>query len=699
MKKNLIVLQDGYKECGAASLLSIIHYYKGSISMARLVELTNTNKEGTNFYQLKQAAEKLGFNANGYKTNNYNTLQEIETPFIIQIIDKNYEHFCVVYTMKKNKVVVMDPAIGQREILIEEFKNIWTGYILILRPIKKIETYQETKYLNTIIKEILIKNKSMIFTILFLSLFYTIFSCICSFYLQFIIDFILESTKNNLLIITFIFGILSLFKIISSLFRNQTFIIFSQKLDYLIFLRTFKKIILLPYSYYHSRTTGEMISRLNDLIYVKNFVHQLILTVCLDGIILIASGMILILMNVKMFLFMVMIILIYFAIFLVFRPWLKKYTKLNQQNNAAIQSFLTETISGIETIKNMNIESTINERMETLYLKSLNDNFFYQNINTMELFLKELITAIGTLLLQFIGIYFVMNQKMTLGYLMSLTALANCFLEPIINFIQLNKEYFYSKNSLKRINHLFEVKEENLYTKTNFVADGKISFQNLSFSYNQEKNILESITFDISKGNKVIILGDSGSGKSTILKLLLKYYEISRNMIYLNGIDLNDYSISDVRNSIGLMSQNEILYTDTILNNITLYQEIDSNKWLDICKITYVDDFVKNFFLGYQTKLEENGLNLSGGQRQRLLLARLLLQEKKIILIDEGLNAVDVNLERKILKNIFSKYPDKTIIVVSHRRENLDLFDQTLYFSQGKLLQNLSKQRKEKELC
>ena len=699
MKKNLIVLQDGYKECGAASLLSIIHYYKGSISMARLVELTNTNKEGTNFYQLKQAAEKLGFNANGYKTNNYNTLQEIETPFIIQIIDKNYEHFCVVYTMKKNKVIVMDPAIGQREILIEEFNNVWTGYILILRPIKKIETYQETKYLNTIIKEILIKNKSMIFTILFLSLFYTIFSCICSFYLQFIIDFILESTKNNLLIITFIFGILSLFKIISSLFRNQTFLIFSQKLDYLIFLRTFKKIILLPYSYYHSRTTGEMISRLNDLIYVKNFIHQLILTVCLDGIILIASGMILILMNVKMFLFMVMIILIYFAIFLVFRPWLEKYTKLNQQNNAAIQSFLTETISGIETIKNMNIESTINERMETLYLKSLNDNFFYQNINTMELFLKELITTIGILLFQFIGIYFVMNQKLTLGYLMSLTALANCFLEPIINFIQLNKEYFYSKNSLKRINHLFEVKEENLYTKTNFVADGKISFQSLSFSYNQEKNILESIAFDILKGNKVIILGDSGSGKSTILKLLLKYYEISRNMIYLNGIDLNDYSISDVRNSIGLMSQNEILYTDTILNNITLYQEIDSNKWLDICKITYVDDFVKNFFLGYQTKLEENGLNLSGGQRQRLLLARLLLQEKKIILIDEGLNAVDVNLERKILKNIFSKYPDKTIIVVSHRRENLDLFDQTLYFSQGKLLQNLSKQRKEKELC
>ena len=197
----------------------------------------------------------------------------------------------------------------------------------------------------------------------------------------------------------------------------------------------------------------------------------------------------------------------------------------------------------------------------------------------------------------------------------------------------------------------------------------------------------------------MIILGDSGSGKSTILKLLLKYYEIDRDKIYLNGVDLNNYSISDIRNSIGLMSQNEVLYTDTILNNITLYQEIDSNKWLDICKITYVDDFVKNFFLGYQTKLEENGLNLSGGQRQRLLLARLLLQEKEVILIDEGLNALDVNLERKILKNIFSKYSSKTIIIVSHRMENIDLFDQTLYFSQGKLLKNLTKSKKEEELC
>ena len=197
-----------------------------------------------------------------------------------------------------------------------------------------------------------------------------------------------------------------------------------------------------------------------------------------------------------------------------------------------------------------------------------------------------------------------------------------------------------------------------------------------------------------------MILGNSGSGKSTILKLLFKYYKINSGMISLNDIDLNYYSTLDIRRGIGMISQNEIIYNDSILNNITLYQDIDDNDWMEICKLTYVDDFVKDLFLGYATKLEENGLNLSGGQRQRILLARLLLQNKNILLIDEGLNAVDVNLERKILKNIFSKFSEKTIIVVSHRIENVDLFDQKLYFQQGRLIEESSNLRLEgNKLC
>lgn len=350
-----------------------------------------------------------------------------------------------------------------------------------------------------------------------------------------------------------------------------------------------------------------------------------------------------------------------------------------------MNSFLIESISGFETIKNIGTESIMNERMEEIYTNCLDDSFVYDNISNLELFLKDLISGIGILLIEFLGLSFVMDGKLSIGIIFTYMTLANYFIEPFKNIIDLNKEYFYALSSLKRANHLFEVEEENLSTKTNFVIDGNIRLNKLSFSYNLEKNILQEIDFEIKKGSKVMIIGDSGSGKSTILKLLLKYYPVKRDSIYLDDIDLNDYSVKDVRDNIVCMSQNEILYTDTIKNNIIAYRNIADDEFMEVCRITCINEFVKGLFLGYDTKLEENGLNISGGQRQRIILARMLLKPSKIILIDEGLNAIDINLERKILKNIFSKYSKKTIIVVSHRLENMDLFNQVIQLENGQL--------------
>ena len=159
---------------------------------------------------------------------------------------------------------------------------------------------------------------------------------------------------------------------------------------------------------------------------------------------------------------------------------------------------------------------------------------------------------------------------------------------------------------------------------------------------------------------------------------MLKYYPVDRGNIFISNIDINDYSITNIRENISCISQNELLYTDTIKNNILMNKSISDDEFMKVCKLVYLDEFTNKLFLGYDTKLEEDGLNLSGGQRQRIILARMLLQNKKIMLIDEGLNAIDVNLERKILENIFKEYPNRTIIVISHRMENLDLFSQVV---------------------
>ena len=187
--------------------------------------------------------------------------------------------------------------------------------------------------------------------------------------------------------------------------------------------------------------------------------------------------------------------------------------------------------------------------------------------------------------------------------------------------------------------------------------------------------ILKNLSFTISPGKKVALVGYSGSGKSTILKLLYRYYEINRESIFINNIDINDYTLKDIRDNISYISQNEVLYTDTIKNNIILDREINDIEYLNICKLTYVNDVIKNSNEGHNLLLEENGINLSGGQRQRIILARALLKTSSIVLIDEGLNEIDIKLERQILNNIFNYYKDRTFIIISHRLNNSDLFN------------------------
>lgn len=695
MKKHLIVKQDGCKECGAASLLSIIRYYGGNISINKLIEMTHTDKTGTNFYWLKDAASKIGLEAIGYKFDKPLNISSIKLPFICQLINNNYEHFVVVYAIDKKKITIMDPACGERIISIDEFNNLWTGYLLIFEPVKKLMFHEEKKYLNEIIKKILSNNKSIVYNILFLSFIFTILSCLYALYMQVIIDYVIDTNISNLVVITFIFSIILLMKNISNFFRNELLIYLNQKLDCSIFLNTFHKLLLLPFSYYKNRTTGEITSRINDLIYVKNIINKIILTVFLDIIIFICSGIILLSISPVLFLLLVIIIMIYLIILFIFRPILKNYTDKNQSNSALIESYLIESINSYETIKNMSNEDNVYDKMENIYVKALNDNFIYENISNLEMLIKEIVYYIGILLINFLGFTFIFNNELSLGTFLTFTLLTSYFLDPIKNIIDLSKEYYYAVNSMKRVNNLLDVEEDNLSTKTNYSIQPNIIFNNLTFSYNEEKNILEKINFEVKAKEKIMILGNSGSGKSTILKLLLKYYKTKRDMIYINDVDICDLTINDVRSNISAITQNEILYNDTIKNNIIMNRNITDDEFREVCKITFVDDFVKNMFLGYDTMLEENGLNLSGGQRQRIILARALLKKTKIILIDEGLNAVDINLERKILKNMFLKYNSTSIIIISHRLENIDLFDKVIKLEQGIITEELARPKED----
>lgn len=681
MRKKCIVLQDGFKECGSACLLSIIRYYGGNVSMERILELTKTGKDGTNFHNMSLAGLELGMMSKGYFIDNINDLDNIEKPFISQIVINNYHHFVVVYKINGEKITIMDPAKGMENISISEFLKIFTGYILIMEPIKKLPIYNDNNYLLNTIKEIILSNKKIIINLILLTLITTIFMCLYSYHFKIIIDKVIDTNKLNLLIVVIIFAFVEVIKLVSEFLRNNLLLYLEQKIDLSIITNTINKIISLPYSYYKNRTTGEIITRVNDLFYVKNAISKIIVNIFLDIILVISAFIILFSINKTMTVYLIFVVIIYLILFRVFRNSIKQMTNKIQEDSATVNSSLVETISGYDTVKGLNLENAFKNKINKQYLNMINDNLIMSRINNYQEFLRDLFEGIIVLLVMYLGATYIMDKSLTIGSLITYNSIIYYFLNPIRNTVDFYKELFYVKNSIKRINNILNLKYESQMKKTGLVVNGNIEFRNLSFSYNGVRNIIDNFSLKIDDKSKVLILGDSGVGKSTLLKLVYKYYETPRGMVYINDKDIQDFELGDIRSNITYVSQNEILYTDTIKNNIILYRDISEEEYLKVSRLVYVEDIILKNKLSYDYMLEENGANISGGQRQRIILARALLKKGKVILIDEGLNEIDPKLEKKILKNIFREYKDRTFIIISHRKDNIEMYDKVINVS------------------
>lgn len=671
-KKYPFTKQEGLKDCAAACMQMIIKYYNGYISINDLNEMLETTKEGVSAFKIIEVSNKIGFKATGIRLNLLELTKSVTLPVIAHVVINNYNHYIVVYKIDsfKKSVIIADPQSKIKTISFKEFESIWTNVIINLYPVKPIEHRNYEKHLNY--KNIILKNKKTIFQLCYISFIYMILSIVASFYMKYVFDNYL-SNFHLIFTVFILFIIINLYKIFTNLIRTKILIDLNKNIDIDLSLDIFSKILSLPYGYYRNKTTGEIITRYTELSKIRETISKVLLTLFLDLPLCITSFIIMYFLNSKLTMISLIAVLLYTIIVIAYNRILNDTILEAQIKKAEMNTVLIESINGFETIKGLNLYDYIKLKFENKYIKYLKNVIKIDSILNIKENLKEIVNQLIEMIIIFTGVIYVRSETITIGTLMTYNSILVFFLAPIRNLLSLDNSIIESKRIVKRVNEMLK-KEENV-KKINIVY-GDILIKSLSFKQN-EKIILNKINLHISKGEKVIITGKSGSGKSTLLKILMNYYNDYQGEIKINGINIKSINLKNV-----YISQNETLFTDTIYNNIVLGNN-DSN-FSEIVKMCYVDEII-NSNLGYNQIIEENGFNISGGQKQRIILARSIINEFDLLLIDEGLNQIDVELERKILKNLFNKFHDKTIIIVSHRLENMDLYDKLIKLENGKV--------------
>lgn len=686
LKDYKCIKQDNLKDCGVSCLLTIINYYNGDMSKEELLILTNTNKSGVDLFSLSMAARKIGFDTTAVKANLKDFTKE-ELPLISHVTIKNkYKHFIVIFEInfKKKYLIIGDPSIGVKKISFSYFESITTTYFLLLKPIKPIPKLNNSKNIKNFILDNLITYKNIYLLIIILSLFIIVFSIIITYNFKFLLDRSINyNSYYNAYIISFIILLIIILKNCAIYLKNNLVNYLDNILSFTFLNNIYKHLILLPYLYCKRHTTGDIITRINDMYSLKDSISKYIIELFINFIL--ASIIFIIIFNINKTLSFISLIsiLIYLLISLIYDSILNNYIYNVEVENNKVNTHIIETFSGIDTIKNLNLENNFINNLKIKYNNFLNNNYkLFNNYNKeimIRSFFKELLKSFNLL----IGVIMVIKEKLSISDLIVFISLEDYWLDSIKSNIDYRFNFIKAKHSYNRIKDLMKVKQEQQLENKVIFNITNIKISNLSFSYNYNKKVLKNINLEINYKDKILLMGESGSGKSTLVKILLKYIDVKKNKIFFNNRDIVDLDINFIRNRICLISQKEFIFSDSLINNVIMHRDISYDDFLYLAKLTMVDEIVKDEKSGYNLLLEENGFNLSGGERQRIILLRSILKNSDIYILDESLGEVDSKKERIILKNIFKYYKEKIFIVISHRKNNFDLFNKIITLNEG----------------
>ncbi|MFA6988545.1 MAG: type I secretion system permease/ATPase [Candidatus Gastranaerophilaceae bacterium] len=610
-------------------------------------------------------------------------------PAIAVMKDNSYIAILKLNKQDKKMLVYAPLEKTTKEYTFQEFEEISTGEFLILSH--KMINAQIKFGFGWFFNEIL-TYKRVIAEVLLGSFIIQLFGLVTPLFTQVILDkVIVHRTTTTLDVLAFAFIAVMIFEFLLNISRRYIFIHTACKIDAKLGAKIFKHLFALPFVYFESRKVGNIISRIRELDQIRDFITNKSVSVIIDLFFSLVFVVIMFLYSVSLSLVVLLFVLLITILYLVITPELRNRLNDKFYMGAMSQSYLVESVTGVQTVKSLAIEGAMQKKWEDYLGGYVKSGFKLANMGNFSGALSGLFQKAMTITILYVGVKLVIANKLTIGQLIAFQMFSGQFTGPILRLVGLWNEFQQTLLAVDRIgdilNSPIEITSSKLITLPKLA--GSVKFDNISFKYSvNTPNVLENISFNIAPGQSVGIVGRSGSGKSTVAKLIQRLYLTNEGAIYVDGVDIRQMNPLWLRSNIGMVLQENYLFSGPIRDNIAMPKpDSPIEHIIHVSKIAGADEFISQLPEGYDTMVGERGSTLSGGQKQRVAIARALITDPRILIFDEATSALDYESERIILENLDKIKRGRTTFIIAHRLSAVRSCDVIIVFEKGHIIE------------
>jgi HlyB family type I secretion system ABC transporter len=609
----------------------------------------------------------------------------LEAPAMVQWQDS----LALLYSINERELVIAVPELGILRRKPADFVETWgeRGEVLLLKPTK--QTPQQRFGLSWFLPAIR-KHRRVLIEVFIASFFVQLFALANPLMIQVIIDkVIIQKSVDTLHVLGVLLLVLAVFEAVLGSLRTYLFVDTTNRIDMSLGSEIIDHLFRLPLRYFEKRPVGELATRINELENIRQFLTGTALTVVLDAVFSVIYIVVMFIYSWILTLVSLVTIPLFVLLAMVASPLIRQQLRVKAERNAETQSYLVEVVSGIQTVKAQNMELRARWQWQQRYARYVSAGFKTVLTSTTAGSASNFLNQLSGLLVLWVGAYLVLQNEITLGQLIAFRIIAGYVTSPLLRLAQLWQNFQEVGLSLERLSDIVDsAPEADEVDRLNIPMppiEGNVKFDDVSFRFGTTGPYqLNNVNLEFTAGSFVGIVGLSGSGKSTLMKLLPRLYDLESGRILIDGYDISKVELNSLRQQVGIVPQDSLLFEGSIQENIALTcPGASAEEIIRAAQIAAAHDFIMGLPNGYNTRVGERGASLSGGQRQRIAIARTVLQHPRLLILDEATSALDYDSERRVCLNLAEEFQGRTVFFITHRLSTIRNADTIVLMDKG----------------